>query len=269
LDFKGLKAPSTACRLIRDAIGSLYFALPYGLLTVRNYCVIISVGLKNFYSPKEKMAFRDRNPAPPYGPTVGTIQALQLMRKTTPTKVDGEFLRASKIAPGNEYKVVGALRFLGLIDDNGRPTEKSRLLKTMGSTFTLALQEIVNSAYQGLFRYLDVSKATREDIYNYFITEAGLGAEMAAKASRFFITLCRMAQVELGANTAGVTYLAKKTEPNPPPRSKAEARGQVKDNSPTLPVMVTLSPEIANMDTEQLAELFRKVRVALSRSLEQ
>ncbi len=210
-----------------------------------------------------------KSAAPPYGPTTGTIQALQLMRKATPPKVDGDFLRAHKIAPGNEYKVVGALRFLGLIDDNGTPMEKSRLLKTMGSTFTLALQEIVRSAYRELFHYLDVKKATREDVYNYFITESKLGTEMAAKAARFFITLCRMAQIELGNDAQDSSRAARgKVATNSRRRANSEDGAQPKDNTPTIPLMLTLTPEMAKMDTDQLTELFRKLRTALNQSLE-
>ena len=90
----------------------------------------------------------------PYGPTRGMLQALQLMRKTTPSKIDGSYLRSNQIAPGNEYKVVGALRFLEIIDDDGRPTEKSRLLKTKGPAFTAALQNIIRNAAVARFCYL-------------------------------------------------------------------------------------------------------------------
>ncbi|MFC2059333.1 DUF5343 domain-containing protein [Chloroflexota bacterium] len=85
---------------------------------------------------------------PPYGPTRGMLQALDLLRRTTPLRIDSDFLRSSGVAPGNEYKVAGALKFLGLIDGDGRPTGKSRLLKTRGSTHTQALQEIVRDAYR-------------------------------------------------------------------------------------------------------------------------
>ncbi|MCL0066141.1 DUF5343 domain-containing protein, partial [Dehalococcoidia bacterium] len=102
----------------------------------------------------------------PYGPTRGMLQALQLMRKSTPPKVDGNLLRRNQIAPGNEYKVVGALKFLGIIDDEGRPTEKSRLLKIKGPAFTSALRNIIRSAYKNLFQRLNGGAYTAEGIYN-------------------------------------------------------------------------------------------------------
>jgi hypothetical protein len=187
------------------------------------------------------------------------------MRRATPAKVDGDFLRANRIAPGNEYKVVGALRFLGLINEDGRPTEKSRLLKTMGTTFTSALQEIIRSAYSGLFQHLDVRRASKEDIYNYFVTAGGLGAEMAAKASRFFITLCHMAQIEL-TPTVAPHPVGRKTGGDSPHQGKSEA--QARGNSATLPLFLALTPEVAEMDVEHLTELFRKLRLALDHSIE-
>ena len=166
------------------------------------------------------MAARDRDIEgrgliPPYGPTRGTLQSLQLLRRTTPSRIDSDFLRVNKLAPGNEYKVVGALRFLGLIDDDGRLTDSSRLLKTKGATYTLALQDIVRNAYSGVFHGLKPKDITRDGIYNYFVTEGGLGAEMATKATRFLIRLCRLAEIEIAPDAA-----------QPTPRGKRRARSQ-------------------------------------------
>jgi hypothetical protein len=141
----------------------------------------------------------------------------------------------------------------------------------MGPTFTLALQEIVRSAYRGLFQRLDVKKATKEDIYNYFVTEDGLGAEMAAKASRFFTTLCRMAQIELAADAAVASRSAvRKAGVDYSHHTKAESQAPSRNNTPpsVFPLTLTVTPEMSRMDVEQLTELFRKLRMALDRSSE-
>lgn len=208
---------------------------------------------------------------PPYGPTRGTLQALQLLRRTTPARIDSDFLRVSKIAPGNEYKVVGALRFLGLIDDEGRPSESSRLLKTKGATYTLALQDIVRNAYSGVFQGLRPNEITRDGIYNYFVTEGGLGAEMATKATRFLIRLCRLAEIEIApdatppatrgkrrARTARQVYRHSSPEPT-------EQFGGTMGASP-LPFVLALTPETAKMDVDELTDLFRKLKTALEQS---
>lgn len=205
----------------------------------------------------------------PYGPTRGMLQALQLMRKNTPPRVDGNLLRQNQIAPGNEYKVVGALKFLGIIDDEGRPTEKSRLLKTKGPSFTSALRNIIRSAYRNLFQRLNEGPYTAEDIYNYFITDQDLTPEMATKTTRFFIQLCQLAEIDLGLATGG--------------RVKGESNGHRKQgngqysqigvfptiepgNSNQMPLVLALTPEMASMDSDQLAEFFKKLKTALAKA---
>ena len=213
---------------------------------------------------------------PPYGPARGMLQALQLLRRTTPSRIDSDYLRVSKIAPGNEYKVVGALRFLGLIDEDGKPTEGSRLLKTKGTTYTQALQEIVRKAYSGVFHGLRSDGVTREGIYNYFVTEGGMGAEMANKATRFLIKLCRLAEIELAPESPRGASRGKrkaKAQPQHYIKSQAEPGGRDFDiQSPNqvvsaqFPVVLALTPETAAMSVEQLTELFRKMRIALEQS---
>ncbi|MDD5094541.1 MAG: DUF5343 domain-containing protein [Dehalococcoidia bacterium] len=214
----------------------------------------------------------EQGPTLPYGPTRGMLQALQLMRRTTPSKIDGSFLRTNKIAPGNEYKVVGALRFLDIIDDDGRPTEKSRLLKTKGVAFTSALQDIVRGAYKNLFQHLNGNGHSQEDIYNYFVTKEGLGPEMATKTTRFFIQLCQMAEIDLGVygkeqpsnginGTKKITNGHRKTAGQYPQMAQMGAPGQ-------MPFVLTITPELAAMDTNQLADFFKKLRVALAKASE-
>jgi hypothetical protein len=215
--------------------------------------------------------FEGRGLIPPYGPTRGTLQSLQLLRRTTPPRIDSDFLRVNKIAPGNEYKVVGALRFLGLIDDEGRPTDSSRLLKTKGPTYTLALQDIVKNAYSGVFHKLKLKDITRDGIYNYFVTEGGLGAEMATKATRFLIRLCRLAEIEIVPDAAQPSQRAKRrTRSQRQAYRQPAAASATGDNGqtilPSLPFVLALTPEIAQMDVEQLTDLFRKLRTAFEQS---
>jgi len=211
-----------------------------------------------------------QGPTLPYGPTRGMLQALQLMRKTTPAKVDGSFLRLNKIAPGNEYKVVGALRFLDIIDDDGRPTEKSRLLKTKGQTFTSALQNIVRHAYKNLFQHLNGNGQSQEDIYNYFITEEGLGPEMATKTTRFFVQLCQLAEIDLGFNNKEKSVSSSKKSSNGNHNQNNGQNSQMAQLGVTgqIPFVLTITPEVAAMDTDQLAEFFKKLKTALAKANE-
>ena len=212
----------------------------------------------------------------PYGPTKGMLQALQLMRKSTPHRVDGNFLRLNKIAPGNEYKVVGALRFLGIIDDEGRPTERSRVLKTKGSTFVAALQDIIRNAYKSLFQHIGGNGHSQEDIYNYFITTEGLGPEMASKTTRFFVQLCQMAEIDLGFNSG------RERIPDTSKRGRNGCHKDYMEHHPHngsgatvtagalngFPIILAITPAMASMETDELAEFLKKLKTAWAKANE-
>jgi hypothetical protein len=116
---------------------------------------------------------------------------------------------------------------------------------------------------------------TREGIYNYFVTEGGMGAEMASKATRFLIKLCRLAEIELAPESPrGVSRGKRKAKAQPQYyiKSQAEPGGRDFDlQSPAVvsaqfPMVLALTPEMASMSVEQLTKLFRKMRVALEQS---
>ena len=198
----------------------------------------------------------------PYGPTKGMMQALHLMRKSTPPRIDGNFLRLNKVAPGNEYKVIGALRFLGIIDEEGRPTEKSKLLKTKGAIFTSALQDIVRTAYGDVLNQVNGNGCSSEDIYNYFITHNGLGPEMSAKTTRFLVQLCQLAEIKLVINDKEKPSAAIKKGANGHRNQNTKQFLQTQE-IPGFPMILALTPEMAAMETDELAQFFKKLKTAL------
>jgi hypothetical protein len=195
------------------------------------------------------------------------LEGLRLLQRTSPSIVDQELLRANGIARGNEYKVVGALRYLGLVDEDGRPTERARLLKARGAVQTLNLQQIVREAYPTLFRKLDLRSATRDDIYNHFLADLGLQPEMAAKATRFFLELARAAGFQVGVDRtdthdervidlrrtseAAASRRPRATQPRPAPIEVARS------DAPSLSIV--LPSETVSMSEEELAGFFRRV----------
>jgi hypothetical protein len=159
-----------------------------------------------------------------------------------------------------------------LIDAEGRPTDSSRMLKTKGATYTLALQDIVRGTYSGLFRALRPGELTRDGIYNYFVTDGSLGAEMATKATRFLTKLCRLAEIEIVVDPNHAPTGGKRR-----PRSQMHSyrRVQADHASPdgaaqatsAFPLVLALTPETVQLDVEQLTDLFRRMRVAYEQSL--
>ncbi|MBI2863626.1 MAG: DUF5343 domain-containing protein [Chloroflexi bacterium] len=215
---------------------------------------------------------------PPYGPVKGMVEGLQLLQRASPSVVDEALLRSNNVAPNNEYKVVGALRYLALIDDEGKPTEKSRLLKTRGATYMLNLQELVRQAYGDLFKRISLRDASRDLIYNYFVTEAKMGSEMAAKATRFFIELCRLAGFDTSSDlqggrppkASGLKTAQLKAKRAAPRREAgvAEPRAPVAPAATSLPLMLAVTPEMAKMEEDDLEQLFRRMLRAWRRAID-
>lgn len=199
------------------------------------------------------------------------MQGLQLLSRVAPAKVDQAFLRQHRVAPQNEYKVVGALQFLGLIDAEGQPTEKSRLLKVRGPAYTLNLQGIVREAYVDLFEHLNPRETDRDRLHNYFVTRAHLGAEMATKAARFFIELCRAAGIPLSPALEARGERAPRPRLAPRRRRlEAKAVGESQQAaSPTLSLVFAITPEVAKMEEEELVRLLRRMRNAIRRVSEE
>jgi len=210
---------------------------------------------------------------PPYGPTEGMLQGIELMHRLSPTKVDAKLLRTNGVAPGNEYKVVGALKYLNIIDEDGKPTTKSRLLKTRGPSYLLALQDIVKTAYKDLFGQIDIRNASKDQIHNYFVTDLRMGIEMAAKASRFFISLCQQADLSLNPElTAGRDTSASDVK-KAAPAAKKRAAAHKRETSPERPLLdlsptfvLSITPETAAMSLDELTSLFKKIRQAMKRA---
>ncbi len=129
---------------------------------------------------------------PPYGPVQGTIAGLNLLQRGNLTRVDEEVLAREGVAPGNEYKVIGALRFLGLVDESGTVTERALVLRSRGSAFKLGLQEILKAAYAPLFTERG-PLTSFEEVHNRLVRHYRMGKESAAKAARLFLALARYA----------------------------------------------------------------------------
>ncbi len=129
---------------------------------------------------------------PPYGPVQGTLAGLNLLQRGNLARIDEDVLAREGVAPGNEYKVVGALRFLGLIDESGTVTEKAVVLRSRGSAFQLGLQEILKRAYAPLFTERGPVTGF-EEVHNRLVRHYRMGKESAAKAARLFLALARYA----------------------------------------------------------------------------
>ena len=202
---------------------------------------------------------------PPYGPAKGLEETLRLLERIKGERVDTALLRQNGIAPYNEYKVVNALKFLGLVGDDGTLTDKGKLLRLRGPAYQQHLRRVVQTAYAELFEHVSLASANRDDIHNFFVARRGLSPEMARKATRFFLELCELADIRAGSAEEQKRSHSGSTKPAArPPAMQPSAAPLPLVPQPTFSFV--LSPALLGLDDGELTELFRRVRRAVERA---
>lgn len=110
----------------------------------------------------------------PYISGAGNIaQMIGYLRKNFPQVVTSETVKKFSLAPNNESYVINALQFVGVIDEEGKRTEKGHDVFVQGDDlFPKAFEELVKAAYKDLFevRGEDAWALSRKDLTAYFRT---------------------------------------------------------------------------------------------------
>jgi hypothetical protein len=115
--------------------------------------------------------------------------------------VDKALLLAWRIATGNESGLLTTLKTLGIVDEEGSPTELYREMRLSTPRRVAALGRAVDLAYPGL-----APAGVRVDdnqLFDYFIEERGLTGQMVEKAIRFYRQLLDAAQQDLTLGDGG------------------------------------------------------------------
>jgi hypothetical protein len=109
-----------------------------------------------------------------------------------PARVDRRFFQKLSVAGSNEWALLSALKFLGVVDDNGVPMAAYRALQT-SDRFEPTLRELVLEAYRPLVdaggEHMSV-----EELRNYFRVTSS--PSQARNAARFFREVCQLAGLD-------------------------------------------------------------------------
>jgi hypothetical protein len=118
-------------------------------------------------------------------------------RESKISKVDPSWVRINIVSSDNEYKVIGALEFLNIIDENGNVTDNLKLLLKTGEEYKNGFRKIVENAYKDLFDKVPLNSATLDNLINYFVEYFDYNLQQAKKATKFFISLATEAGIEI------------------------------------------------------------------------
>ena len=112
---------------------------------------------------------------------------LAVIQRQNPTVIDSSFL--SQVAPNNEGKLLAQLKFLHVIDEEGKPTELFSMLNMVGAEQKKGFQKMISESYGELMSEIVVEKAVPDDLVNFFIRRYAFTRDKAINAAKFFLYL--------------------------------------------------------------------------------
>jgi hypothetical protein len=141
--------------------------------------------------------------SPPYGPPANVLAIIEKWRDhSIPEQITTEWMEKIGLSPNLAPLNIRALRFLGLVDDGGFPTDVARRLRTAAtSEYHAVLSEIVEDAYQPILSILNPKEASRtqvDDAFRHVKPEA-----QRARMVAFFLGMCRAAGMTLKEEPKG------------------------------------------------------------------
>jgi len=127
------------------------------------------------------------------GPLLRTIDHL---RRSFPKEVTADTLRKLGVAPKNESYVINVLRFLGVIDDEGKPVEdKKKAFLLQDDAFSTEFETLVRDSYEELFElYSDGAwDLERADLTQFFRTSDHSTEVVGKRQAATFVALSGLA----------------------------------------------------------------------------
>jgi hypothetical protein len=113
----------------------------------------------------------------------------------TPTHLDAKELEEYGIPKHWVYHLLSTLKFLNLVEKNGKTTPALQSLQMRGEEFKSNLEEVVRNAYAELFSKIDPARDSRANIMNFFMKHYGISPSGAEKATTLFLDLCGEAAI--------------------------------------------------------------------------
>lgn len=146
----------------------------------------------------------------PYIPPAWIEKFFDLNQRQKIDKIDTEFVGLNIMGSGHESKIISALRFLGLIDEDGNATPKLASLRVVGDDFKKNLKTIVADGYHDLISTVVLDIAKPENLINFFVQRYDYSQASARGALRLFVWLASQADITLSEE---VRDLAMKPSP--------------------------------------------------------
>ena len=195
----------------------------------------------------------------PYAPISALREFFSRMRDVSvPQRVDRRFIQKQNIASNNEWALLSALKFLGVIDERGAPTHAYRLLQSTDQ-FEDTLRHLVETAYAPLFDS-GGARMSADDLENYFRVTSS--PSQAKNAARFFREVCSLAGIDLDTGPQGRVHplaAASPRQTTPGEPSGLEALAQPPNTSDLLAAKARLLEKLPTCRDEWTAAEYEAI----------
>ena len=183
----------------------------------------------------------------PYISGPGNItQMIGFLKKNFPSTVTPETVKKLQIPSNNESYVINALHFIGLIDEEGKRTDKGHEVLTIHDDegFKSAFSDLVRTAYVDLFelRGDDAWTMSRDELIGYFRTADKTSETIGTRQAGVFQALRGLAGHEQVETAPAKT----KTKPTKSKAAKSKpATAKAKTPVTSTPEQHQTKPEMA------------------------
>lgn len=107
-----------------------------------------------------------------------------------PSPINTDLFKKLGMAKGKEGLAVHALKFIGIIDEEGNPTDEFDNLK---KDYRNTLKRLVQASYSELFNLIPPKLANQSRLVNFF----GTAVDTAEYQAKLFVWLCKQSGIEL------------------------------------------------------------------------
>lgn len=152
---------------------------------------------------------------PPYGNVVWYEKFFELIRSKSYDKIDTAIIEANIIGGPNATIVFKGLRFLDLVEEDGKTTKKLESLRLTGDEFKLNLKKVVEEAYSDFLKTVAVEQSKPEYVVNYFMKSYGCGEVTAQQTMKIFVYLAQQSGIPISQE-----FISGKLEKVPRPSRK-------------------------------------------------
>jgi hypothetical protein len=144
---------------------------------------------------------------------------LAVIQRQNPSVIDSAFLK--QIAPSNEGKLLAQLKFLKVIDEQGRPTDLLVALNMVGQEQKKGFQTMAREAYSDLMSEVMIEKAVPDDLVNFFIRKYAFTRDKGVYATKFFLYLVEKGSITMSPELS--SFLTEKSQTSSPQLNGAAA----------------------------------------------